>query len=436
LTFEIAYAVAVAIGMWLALELAVRTFIEWSLATDFYGSISREQVMEQQRRHGVYVARGVGWVHLGWIADPERESYRVERFETEAWRVVGRVRLGSFLSRESGRFRVWAQPRRGDESRLLGEVEATTEAAIAPVFIPEIAGPWRSLFRPSRTGDYVNDHTIYRDAAGDWRLLGITAKGRGDYSLETRFAHGVSADFPPADGMQEQEPVADFGEIAWAPHVVESDGRYHLYWSPHRLHRMTSADGVGWSDHSVVLPKPMHKFFRDAMILEAAPQQWLLYATARGAYFSRVDVYQSFDLEGWQYIGPALRTALGSERNAIFASTESPNVVPFARRYYLTVTYNNDSFFWTALLLPLKIWLRRKTYNDTLVFHSEHPYAFGVYRGRRGATSLVTRLEAHAPEIVHLPQTDAWYITTAGWPWAASLTSGEVAVAPLRWRRR
>jgi len=27
----------------------------------------------------------------------------------------------------------------------------------------------------------------------------------------------------------------------------------------------------------------------------------------------------------------------------------------------------------------------------------------------------------------------SWYITTAGWPWVATLTSGEVAVAALKW---
>ena len=217
---------------------------------------------------------------------------------------------------------------------------------------------------------------IYRDAAGRWRLLGITAKGDGDYSREKFFTAAVESGsgtrFPPSE-MIEEEPVGDLGELAWAPHVLDSGGAYHLFWSPHRLHRMTSADGVHWRDHRIVIEAPQHRFFRDAMVLEVAPGQWLLYATGRGAYFSRVDVYQSFDLAGWQYIGAALRTAWGSGRNAIFASTESPTSIPFAGRYYLAVTYNNDSFVWTALLLPLKVWLRRRSYNDTLVFHSDNP---------------------------------------------------------------
>jgi len=46
---------------------------------------------------------------------------------------------------------------------------------------------------------------------------------------------------------------------------------------------------------------------------------------------------------------------------------------------------------------------------------------------------LVATLETHAPRLYRHPETGAWWITTAGWPWAATLTSAEVAVAPLAW---
>ena len=36
-------------------------------------------------------------------------------------------------------------------------------------------------------------------------------------------------------------------------------------------------------------------------------------------------------------------------------------------------------------------------------------------------------------EWVPVPEKDQWYITTAGWPWVSTLTSGEVAVALLEW---
>lgn len=421
------------VGVWLGLEVGVRLYVEWPLATGFYGSLSRAAVRARQAVVGVRVASGPGWGHLGWIADPEVERYRIEQRENDAWVVIGRARYGSRLVRAAGVYRVVAEPRAGGGERVIGAVDIDVPAGGAPIFVPRRGGPWRPLFRPRQAGDYVNDHCLYRDADGAWRLAGITAPGDGDYGAERRFAAGVSADFPPAGGMREAAPIADFGDLAWAPHGLAAGGRWHLFWSPHRLHHMVSDDGRTWRDHRVVIDPPMHRFFRDAMVLPVADGQWLLYATARGTYRSRVDVYQSFDLETWQYIGGALRSGWGAERNAIVGSMESPFVVPYRGRWYLLLTYNNDSFVWPALLLPLRVWLDPASYNDTLVLQSDNPYDFGAYRGTRRTPALVGRLEAHAAEVVHLPDGDAWYLTTAGWPWVATLTSGEVAVAPLEW---
>jgi beta-fructofuranosidase len=430
-----ALVVAAGIGVFVLLEVALRWLVGIGLETDFYGSIPREVVRAQQVRHGLRVATGPGWAHLGWIADPERERYRIERLEGLGWSTVARSRLGSSLVRTGGDYRVWAEPRRGDAERLVGEVEVSVEGGDPPLHRPRVAGPWRLLFRPERVGSYVNDHAVFRDAQGRFRLLGITGPGRGDYSRERRFAQGVSEDFPPAAGMREDEPVADFGELAWAPAVVEHDGVFHLFWSPHRLHHMTSRDGVRWSEPRLALRAPAHGFFRDATVLEVAPGQWLLFATGRGRWFSRVDVYQSFDLEEWQYVGAVLRARPGSERNSAFASTESPQVTCHAGRYYLSITYNNGSRLWAPLLLLLRRAPRGPEYHDTLVFHSDNPYDFGSYAGARRSPTLLARLEAHAPRLFRHPETGAWWITTAGWPWAATLTSGEVAVAPLAWDR-
>jgi len=182
-----------------------------------------------------------------------------------------------------------------------------------------------------------------------------------------------------------------------------------------------------------VLDAPYHRFFRDGMVLKVSQGQWLLYTTARDQFFSRVDIYQSFDLRYWQYIGSALQSTCGSERNSPFASTESPFVMQYRDRYYLSLTYNNDTFFWNGLLLPLKVWPDRPSYNDTLVFQSDNPYDFGVYAGRNNTPALIAGLNAHGPEFIYLPDKDRWYITTAGWPWISTLTAGEAAVAPLQW---
>lgn len=427
-------AAVILLGVWALLEIIMRLYVDLPLKTDFYGSISRDEVRERQAAAGVKAAAGPGWIHLGWIADPERESYRIERLAAGQWIAIGHSRFGSFLWRgEGGAFRVFAVPKGSGQPRLIGEVSAEPASGSPPLYRPVIAGPWQFLFQPRISGYYINDHTIFQDAEGRWRLVGITSRTDGDYNQERYFAVGVSWEFPPPAGMTEETPIADFGELAWAPHVIQAGGSYRMFWSPHKLHQMDSADGITWTNHRITMSAPYHRFFRDPMVIQVADGQWLLYTTARGAYFSQVDVYQSFDLEKWQYIGTALRSSWGSERNSHFASMESPFVVQYQGRYYLSLTYNNDSFFWPGILLQFHIWLNPASYNETLVFHSDNPYDFGVYRGRHRSPTLVTTLEAHAPEYVCHPGTGEWYITTAGWPWVATLTSGEVAVAPLKW---
>jgi arabinan endo-1,5-alpha-L-arabinosidase len=428
------------LGLRWLLHALMTLYVEAPLPVGFYTSISHGQIRERQAHIGVRLARGPGWAHLGWIAHPEHERYRVDQRSEDSWQPAVETRFGSFLvAPPGGTFRVWACPLDGSSERLLGEVQAVVDAASPPLRVPRIAGPWRLLFKPGQAGYYINDHTIYQDAAGRWRLVGITSRTAGDFNAERLFAVGVSEDFPPPGGMQEDVPTADFGDLAWAPHIIRvwdstppEIPRYHMFWSPHKLHQMTSDDGITWSNHQVTLSAPYHRFFRDPWVLQVAEDQWLLYTTAKGRYYSQIDIYQSFNLREWQYIRTALSSARGSERNSPFSSMESPAVLALDGRFYLALTYNNDSGVLPGLLLLFKRWLRRESYNDTLVFTSINPYDFGVYRGGRRSVNLVTRLTTHAPDFVRTSGGD-WYITTAGWPWVSTLTAGEAAVAPLIW---
>jgi hypothetical protein len=418
--------------LWLAVEIVMRSL---PYPRGFYGSLPSEFLPQKQRSVGVKVIKGHNWFHLGWIADPDFEYYRVEKWFGDGWDEVARTNFGSYMTyEESGRYRVIAVHKGKGQTRMIGMADVKIGGEEPEVRIPTISGEWQTLFRPRKSGRYINDHVVYQSADGNWCLIGITSQTDGDFSAERFFATAISPDFPPKDEMQEAELVADFGELAWAPDVFNHEGMYHLYWSPHKLHHMTSQDGIHWKDHRVILKKPFHKYFRDATVIQVAEDQWLLYATARGRFFSQIDIYQSFDLENWQYIRPALRSDYGSERNSAYASLESPQVVRLDGRYYLSTTYNNGTTFVSGLLLKLKKWLRPTTYNDTLVFHSSNPYDFGIYRGKRHSRNLLTTLKTHAPCWIHVPEEDKWFITTAGWPWAATLTSGEVAFAPLEWK--
>ncbi|MEJ5363372.1 MAG: hypothetical protein WBK20_03065 [Spirochaetota bacterium] len=430
------YIISFLLALFLIGEVGTYLYVEMPLETNFYGSISKEQVQKLQAFHKVKYVCGNDWIHLGWIADPDTEEYIIEiKDDKGTWHQIGSSQFGSFLYRgNGGLFRVIKINKQTNEQSTLGYAKAFSTGKKVTVYKPLISGNYRPLFKPEKYGYYINDHTIFVDAKRNWRLIGITSKTDGDPNAETYFAVAKSENFPPTV-MVEEEPVADVGSLAWAPHVITHNNVYHMFWSPHKLHHMTSRDGIHWENHAIIMKAPYHKFFRDCMILQVANDQWLLYTTARGRFFSQVDVYQSFDLKHWQYIRTALSSSFGSERNSPFASMESPFVVKYNDGYYLSVTYNNDTLFIHGGLLLFKVWLDKESYNDTLVFYSNNPYDFGVYRGKKRSDTLVTTLRAHAPEWVYVPATKAWYITTCGWKWVATLTNGHVAIAPVTWQK-
>jgi hypothetical protein len=430
------YLVPILIFIWILIELIVRWVAQKGINTGFYGSINKDEVRKYQEKFGVKIFTGQGWVHLGWIADPERERYQIKHLdESGNWRTLGEAKFGSWLGENvSGTVKVIAVDKNSGERRVVGRVALPSQTAgknKISYSIPRIAGQWHTLFKPEKSGNYINDHCIYQDRDGKWRLLGITSQSDGDYRKERCFAAAKGDKFPPEELFAEEAPVADFGELAWAPDVITDKGKYHLFWSPHQLHHMTSNDGTQWKTPEVVIEKPFHKFFRDAKIFKNAPDQWLLYATGRGRWFSRIDIYQSFDLIHWQYIRPAIRCGWGSEKNFVTGSMESPFLIKYQGNYYLSLTYNNESFFLSALLLQFGKFLNKKDYNNTLIFRSTNPYDFGVYRGRSHTPALITRLRTHAP--VYIQIEGQWYLTTCGWPFAATITRGEVNWAKLEW---
>ncbi len=424
-------------GLWLLGEIVVRVVCDLPVRTDFYGSIPRADIPALQKRTGIRVNPGDTYIHLGWIADPKQDRYTVWRQGLDGkFRRLGHTRYGSFLVRNllpdsMYTFRVSSSSGAVEETLSARTLEARAYEPCRPV----IEGGWHTLFRPKEYGDYLNDHTVYQADDGRWHIVGITSFGTGDYKKERCFAHGVSDVFPFSEeaAVRELPPLADEGRLAWAPCVVRANGQYFMWYSPHTAYCQTSPDGAVWQERPELAFRPAYPQFRDPMVLEAGESHWLMYATARHGLFSTVDVYQSFDAVRWQYVCSALKTGFGCERAAPQASTESPFVFEYADGYYLSVTYNNSSFFFDAMLLPLKIWRDKESYNDTLVFHSKNPYDFGVYRGRKRPSSLAGTLRAHAPEYVEFD--GRWYLTTCGWPWVASVTQGEAAWAELRFER-
>lgn len=91
-----------------------------------------------------------------------------------------------------------------------------------------------------------------------------------------------------------------------------------------------------------------------------------------------------------------------------------------AGAYFLSVTYT------TSIAGP-------DEYHDTLVFRSTNPFDFGTYGGDE--REILIRLRLHAPEYVRDPDTDRWYVTSAGWPGDlfGAVLPGAVAITELEW---
>ncbi len=289
---------------------------------------------------------------------------------------------------------------------------------------PAIAGPYRPLFQPREYGDDINDHTVFRDGEGNWRMIGILSSGLNLLNTPA-FAHGVGSSLDEV--MAELPPI--FGEYPdkqkkWAPHVTVEDGVYHLFAGPGKIRHYTSGDGVKWSFQSIVISSDWDDF-RDTMVLKISDGVWLMYVTDRD---NSVSVYESNDLENWTDKGTAfhaVKPAAAYPKYIDISSCESPFVIEYSGYYYLSVCLTSG--------------LKPKTYADTVIVRSEDPYRFGAYAGGGpGQTcDYVTTLEAHAAEYVQ-DEKGNWFITSAGWrqfPTPPTAEKGSLNIAPLTWEK-
>ncbi|OGP60605.1 MAG: hypothetical protein A2V67_14350 [Deltaproteobacteria bacterium RBG_13_61_14] len=289
---------------------------------------------------------------------------------------------------------------------------------------PVIAGEWRVLYRPVKAGPHVNDHTLFQDADGNWRFVGIATHRLLDL-VTPYLGHAVG---PSLEEPMQELPVLFRSDPdhrpKWAPHVVEDQGTWHLFCGPGRIRHYTSPDGIRWTFHDIAI-RPGWASFRDCMVLKLDRSQWLMYCTDRD---NTVSVYRSPDLFQWNFGQTAFRAVKPA---AVYprmpyggiSATESPFVMAYAGAYYLSVCLTSSS--------------QPSSYAQTIVVRSENPLDFGVYAaGGPGETAdLVTILPTHAAEYIHTPD-GRWYITACGWsayPGVEGKIPGSVSIAPLVW---
>lgn len=281
--------------------------------------------------------------------------------------------------------------------------------------IPYISDSWKILFQPQQYGNYVNDHTIVKGADGNWHLYGITS--HGGHSWEERyFVHGSGESLHST--FAEVGKSIDRGTLAWAPCVIRKDENYYMFYGPSPTSLAVSFDMNEWYGYNVVLQnEPPMAAHRDHFVLQIEDNKYLMYVVGVHNKKGAVSCFSSCDLLTWDFAGFALTSGDAAPLKPGWGAMESPFVVKKDGLYYLFITYTDSS---------------DETYNDTLVFCSDDPLRFGEYNGGIGGAKPITKLSAHAPEIIE--ENGEYFITTCGWRDKPVANKGCVSIAPLAWK--
>ncbi|MEU3945366.1 family 43 glycosylhydrolase [Streptomyces sp. NPDC029526] len=288
----------------------------------------------------------------------------------------------------------------------------TGQAPRTPVHAWVGAGPFAHVHDPSLPGRrrYLNDHTLIR-AGGRWHLFSIVGDSAApgaspDSGAEVSFAH---ASAPALQGPWTPHPDAltvdpsYFGEEhLWAPHVIEADGTYWMFYAGGgrdgaAISLATSTDLFTWTR---VPSGPLFRgtVARDPMVLRVGGE-WVMYYTELSGTGGRhiVSCRRSADLLHWS--APATVYTDGSDDTTV-SVTESPFVVERDGWYYLFIGPRNG-------------------YDGTDVLASRDPFRFTL-------DGWAGHLPGHAVEVVTDGQ--RWHASAAGW------FHRGLYLAPLEWR--
>lgn len=281
---------------------------------------------------------------------------------------------------------------------------------------PTLASEWTPLFIPVRTGHYVNDHTIIRGPDDQWHLFGITSRAFADVAeTERYFVHAAGPSLRTGARLEERGKVIDDGNRAWAPAVVERDGIFYMLYGPSPTKLAVSERLGHWMGHPVTMKgTPPLSTHRDHMLLQLDDGRWLMYASGVKGGYGCISLHISHDLQVWDFAGYALTSGGNAPLQPEWGAFESPFVLRRDGIYYLFTTYTDG---------------RRENYHDTLVFASDDPARFGHYTGDNHHELVMTRLHAHAPEIIDDGQ--GLLITSAGWRGRGTVVEGGVGIAEL-----
>jgi beta-fructofuranosidase len=298
--------------------------------------------------------------------------------------------------------------------------------------VPFEVGEYQHVYDPS-VGEaerwYLNDHTIVRDRAGTWHVIGITHAEPFAPFEEVHLAHATA---PSVLGPWTKQPFALTADAAhgehhlWAPHVVEHDDRYWMFYcaggdapEAYRIHLATSDDCWSWERHPGN-PLVVDGYeARDPMVLRVG-ERWVMYYTAtsspEGGRFV-VKATESDDLVRWS----GRHVVYEDELEGTGAGpTESPFVVAHDGRYLLLIGPD-----YGRLMSALEEEGRygpeaRAAYRRTRVLASDDPLRFRT-------EDQVQSIPSHAAEVV-VDEDGRWWVSHCGWG------EGGLFLAPLTWQ--
>lgn len=287
----------------------------------------------------------------------------------------------------------------------------------------QLDGSWSPLFSPKKFADYVNDHTIFKDKDGNWRLLGTCAKGKYAFYKERYFVEGMGLSITrPLNevGKSLTEKTTAFG-IKIAPTVFYDSKtfQYHLFFAAKNIFHYISDDGVNWTRVKDAVTS-WWPSMRDPHVI-SWQGRYLMYVTDFG---NKISVFSSKDLYSWKRKGTALKLEKGVPRS-LNSSCESPFVFAWGKHFILLTTITPSS----------EGKGRRYYYNRTIAFASENPLSFGRFSSMTNdGARPIAYLDTHAPEVI-TDDNNNLFITTCGWksfPKPIGVNGEGVFIRPLK----
>lgn len=287
------------------------------------------------------------------------------------------------------------------------------ETAEAVVWVE--AGEFFNIYNPAdeRHPWSINDHCFVYGRDGRWHFFGITDERPMDAPPSPHaeyLAYATASTLNQKPWQRESFPIkADpaIGEVhLWAPHIIEHDGLYYMYYcagdpdhTKYKINLATSKDLRTWQRHPAN-PMVVDGYdARDPFILRVG-DQWVMYYTATetpaGGHHT-VEAVTSDDLIRWSN---KRRVFTDAGAGTWGGDTESPFVVRRGEYYYLFIGPGDS-------------------YVTTKVFRSKDPFQWT----QRQQAAVIN---AHAVEIVRDLNGD-WYASHCG------LERGGLYLAPLKW---